>query len=134
MGHKRGKRKNNVAKRLSNKNNHVFKSTESAAAEVLIPPPASSSSEAASSSDSLQPEVSSLETEEDEVSVPETKCPQDLVCSFEPSEKPQSPVEETADQIADQIDQVCVSSRVFKRNFILSHNSPICDECQTQSA
>ena len=114
MGHKRGKRKNNVAKRLSNKNNHVFKSTESAAAEVLIPPPASSSSEAASSSDSLQPEVSSLETEEDEVSVPETKCPQDLVCSFEPSEKPQSPVEETADQIADQIDQVCASSRVFK--------------------
>ena len=132
MGHKRGKRKNNVAKRLSNKNNHVFKSTESAA-EVL-PPPASSSSEAASSSDSLQPEVSSLETEEDEVSVPETKCPQDLVCSFEPSEKPQSPVEETADQIADQIDQVCVTSRVFKRNFILSHNSPIYDECQTQSA
>ena len=111
MGHKRGKRKNNVAKRLSNKNNHVFKSTESAA-EVL-PPPASSSSEAASSSDSLQPEVSSLETEEDEVSVPETKCPQDLVCSFEPSEKPQSPVEETADQIADQIDQVCVSCPVF---------------------
>ena len=133
MGHKRGKRKNNVAKRLSNKNNHVFKSTESAA-EVL-PPPASSS-EAASSSDSLQPEVSSLETEEDEVSVPETKCPQDLVCSFEPSEKPQSPVEETADQIADQIDQVCVTSRVFKRNFILSLNShsTIYDECQTQSA
>ena len=126
MGHKRGKRKNNVAKRLSNKNNHVIKSTESAA-EVL-PPPAS---EAASSSDSLQPEVSSLETEEDEVSVPETKCPQDLVCSFEPSEKPQSPVEETADQIADQIDQVCVSTRVLKRNFILSHNSPIFDECLT---